>query len=245
MTDPDAVAEASTGVEHIIHLAAMTAVDRCELEPDLARAVNQRGTEHVAEAARAAGARLIYVSTDYVFDGESAGEYREDDAVGPLNVYGHTKLAGEGAVEQVAGHLTVRTSWVFGEGKNFVDTVVQRGREGAPLRVVDDQWARPTAASGLATALVDVLERDVEGTLHVTGDGPPCSWADLASTALRAAGLDDNVERVSTEAYRAASDRTLAVRPANSTLALEKARELGVPLLDWRDSVRDHVRGLG
>ena len=245
VTDPDAVGDAITGVDHVIHLAAMTAVDRCEEEPDLARAVNQQGTQNVASAAGAARARLIYVSTDYVFDGRSGAEYREDDPVGPLNVYGHTKLGGEKAVEQVANHLTVRSSWIFGEGKNFVDTVVQRARSGAPLRVVDDQRARPTSAAGLALALVDVLERDLVGTLHVSGEGEPCSWADLASTALSYAGLDDNVQRVSTDTYRAASGRTLAARPANSTLALERARDLGVPLLDWRESVRDHVRGLG
>lgn len=244
VTNPNAVAAALKKVDHVIHLAAMTAVDRCEEEPEGAAAVNRVGTAHVAEAAQRSGARLIYVSTDYVFDGRKGAEYTEDDPVGPVNVYGRTKLGGEEAARCVTNHLVVRSSWIFGAGKNFIDTVLERARGGAPLRVVDDQVARPTAASGLAAALVHLLERDVVGTVHITGDGDPCSWADLASFALVSAGLEDHVERVSTESYRAAVGGSIAPRPPNSTLSLEKAKGLEIPLLDWRASVRDHVRGV-
>lgn len=245
VTDEVAVAAAMRGVGTVVHLAAMTAVDRCEDEPDLAREVNEMGTRHVATAAQRAGARVIYVSTDYVFDGKKATGYSEDDDVAPLNVYGRTKFGGEEAVRRVKDHLIVRSSWIFGSGKNFIDTVIDRASAGAALRVVDDQIARPTSATGLALALSDLIGRDVVGTLHVTGDGAPCSWADLASFALACAGFEDRIERVTTEDYRAAAPGTIAQRPANSTLALDKARRLSVPLLDWRTSVREHVRRAG
>lgn len=242
VTDAAAVEAAVTGAAVVVHAAAMTAVDACEASPEAAAAVNDRGTKAVAEAAHAAGARVVYLSTDYVFAGDAA-PYAEDDATGPLNVYGRTKLAGERHLDPERD-LVVRTSWVFGDGRNFVRTVLAAAVEAKP-RVVDDQVGRPTAATMVARALVELLDRpDVTGSLHVAGDGPPCSWADLADAALAGAGRDVRVERVDSATYAAGAGRVIAPRPADSTLQLTRARGLGLPLEDWRASVESYVRGI-
>ena len=243
VTDAVAVDAAVERAGTVIHLAAMTDVDACEREPDVARRVNAEATSHVARAARRRGARLIYLSTNYVFDGGKEAEYLESDEPGPVNVYGRTKLEGERAAASVEDHLVIRSSWIFGAGANFVDRIVARAREGRELRVVEDQVARPTAATALAAAVDFLLSTDVRGVLHVTGDGPRCSWADLAEHALEAAGIDAPVQRISSADYRAAARHVVAARPENSTLSLDRARALGVPLLDWRESIESHVKG--
>lgn len=238
-TDADAVAAAVEGAGVVVHAAAMTNVDACEADPAAAAAVNDSGTRLVAEAAHASGARVVYLSTDYVFSGDAA-PYDEDDPTGPLNVYGRTKLAGEAHLDP-ARDLVVRTSWVFGDGRNFVRTILGV----AAPRVVDDQVGRPTGAAMLARAVAWALGRpDVTGRLHVAGDGRPCSWADLADAALEAAGRDARVERVDSAAYAAGAGRVIAPRPADSTLHLARARRLGVPLEDWRKSLESYVRGM-
>lgn len=243
VTDEDAVRAAVEGKDVVIHAAALTAVDACEAEPEAAASVNDRGTRAVADAAHSAGARVVYLSTDYVFSGDDP-PYDEDDEPGPLNVYGRTKLAGERHLDP-ARDLVVRTSWVFGDGRNFVRTMLGAADTGSPLRVVDDQCGRPTGAVMLARALVTVLGRpELAGTVHVAGDGPPCSWADLADAALESAGLDVRVTRVGSPAYAASAERVIAPRPANSTLALTRAREAGLPLEDWRHSLDSYVRGI-
>jgi dTDP-4-dehydrorhamnose reductase len=241
VTDARAALSALDGADAVLHLAAFTNVDACEEEPERAFEVNARGTAIVAAAAAATGARVVYVSTDYVFDGRKDGAYEEDDAVNPLNVYGRSKLEGERAVLATDGNLVVRTSWVFGEGRNFVATMLFAARAGKKLRVVADQVGRPTWARPLARALVHLVEAETGGIVHVAGDGAPCSWADLADTALDAAGEGIRVERVDTSAYARLAGRSLAPRPANSTLSIEAARSLGVPLRDWRESVRAYV----
>lgn len=240
VTDRGAVEEALSGIDVVIHLAANTWVDACEEHPDEADRVNAAGTKNVAEAARSAGARVIYLSTDSVFSGDQEGEYSEDDATGPVNAYGRSKLAGENHLGP--GDLIVRSSWIFGEGRNFIRTILDLARSG-PLTVVDDQCGRPTHAGALARALVFLLDHGSEGIVHVAGDGSPTTWADLASHALRAAGIDQEVVRVDTPTYRSMTGRIVAPRPRNGALALDRARSLGVPLIDWKSSVSRYVEG--
>jgi dTDP-4-dehydrorhamnose reductase len=238
------VRAAVEGTDAVVHLAAMTNVDDCEVEPDRAWTVNAEGTRHVAEAAAERQGRVIYLSTDYVFDGTKQGEYLEDDTPKPINVYGRTKLEGERHASVVPDAAIVRTSWVIGEGRNFVRTIVSAAREGKALRVVDDQLGRPSFADDLARAIVHVLEHGITDVVNVAGDGDPCTWADLAELALRGVGLDSAVERVDSETYERAAGRVVAPRPTNSVLALQKAHRLGVPLGSWRMSLERYVKRL-
>ena len=230
---------AMCGKELVIHLAALTDVDRCEIDKELAFSINADGTRNVVEAARSNDARVIFISTDYVFSGDDPC-YREDDAPQPLNVYGRSKLAGEAHLEAERGDLTVRTSWVFGDGRNFVRSILGAARRGA-VRVVKDQFGRPTAASDLAVALETLMGSSQSGIVHVAGDGPPCSWADLAREAITYAGMDSQVEGIDTSTYVRSNTKVVAPRPGNSTLCLDRARELGVPLGDWRSSLQTYV----
>ena len=243
VTDSARTNDAIAGVDVVVHLAAMTDVDRCEREPRLAEEVNGAGSRNVAEAASATGARVIGVSSDYVFDGTAPGEYTEADQPRPLSVYGRTKLAGEQALLEAGGNTVIRTSWVYGDGRNFIRTILRAAAAGRALAVVDDQLGRPTAADDLARAIVHLLSIDPPSLVHVTGDGPPTSWAGVAEQSLAAAGLAVPVEHVSTIEYGRRMDSTLAPRPANSLLSLDRARGLGVPLTDWRTSVPGYARG--
>jgi dTDP-4-dehydrorhamnose reductase len=244
VTDRAAVSSAAEGADAIIHLAALTNVDGCEQDPARAFAVNAEGTRNVVEAAARHGARVIYISTDYVFDGAKRGEYAEEDPVGPVNAYGRTKLMGEGLVAGLPGSLIVRTSWVFGEGRNFIRTIIGAAQRRGPLKVVHDQTGRPTSAHDLAAALVVLVDEDASGILHVTGDGDPCTWADLAEFAIDAAGLSVPVERIDSPTHQRTAGRLVAPRPRNSVLALGKAKTAGVPLRSWRPSVEGFVRAL-
>jgi dTDP-4-dehydrorhamnose reductase len=243
VTDRAQVSDAIAGVDVVVHLAAMTDVDRCEREPRLAEEVNGAGSRNVAAAARAAGARVIGVSTDYVFDGSAPGEYTEADQPRPLSVYGSTKLAGEMALLESGDNTVIRTSWVYGDGRNFIRTILRAAAAGRPLAVVDDQVGRPTAAADVARAIVHLLSIDPPPLVHVTGDGPPTSWAGVAEQSLAAAGLTVPVEHVSTMEYGRRMNSALAQRPANSLLSLDRARGLGLPLSDWRTSVSAYARG--
>ena len=242
VTDQARANDAIAGVDVVVHLAAMTDVDRCEREPHLAEEVNGAGSRNVAEAASATGARVIGVSSDYVFDGTAPGEYTEADQPRPLSVYGRTKLAGEQALLEAGGNTVIRTSWVYGDGRNFIRTILRAAAAGRALAVVDDQLGRPTAADDLARAIVHLLSIDPPRLLHVTGDGPPTSWAGVAEQSLEAAGLTVPVEHVSTIEYGRRMDSAPAQRPSNSMLSLECARGLGVPLSDWRASVSAYAR---
>lgn len=238
VTDADAVLAAVAGAEVIFHLAAMTHVDAAEMAPSRAEEVNDRGTAHVVAAARHHSARVIYISTDYVFRGDAA-PYAEDDSPDPVNVYGRTKLGGEGHLDP-DHDLIVRTSWVYGDGRNFIASILQAARQG-PVSVVADQFGRPTSAADLANALVHLCDAATTGKIHVAGDGPPCSWADLAETALRAANSDATVNRIGSDEYAGGSSTAVAPRPRDATLSLERARQLGVPLVDWRRAVAAYV----
>jgi dTDP-4-dehydrorhamnose 3,5-epimerase len=230
VTDARTVRDALGGADLVVNCAAMTDVDGCEAEPQRAMDVNGTGAANVAAAAR----RMIQISTDYVFDGLKEGEYVEQDAPNPQSAYGRSKLEGERAVLAAGGNLVLRTSWVFGEGRNFIRSVVAADRAGKVLRVVADQRGRPTWAGDIARAVAYLAGTDESGVVHVTGAGEPCSWAELAELAV-----GHPVERVTTEEWGAP-----APRPRNSVLDLSRARTLGVPLADWRDSVSRYVEGL-
>ncbi|HEY3765234.1 MAG TPA: dTDP-4-dehydrorhamnose reductase [Gaiellales bacterium] len=225
--DAAAVRAAFAPGDVVVHAAAMTDVDGCERDPERAHAVNAIGSEHVA----ATGARVILLSSDYVFDGRATRAYTEDDPTGPLSAYGRSKLAAERAVLAHPGNLVVRTAWVYGEGRNFIRSIAAAERAGRPLRVVDDQRGRPTWADDLAAALVHLLRAGTTGIVHVTGAGEPCSWADLAELVV-----GHPVQRISSAELAAP-----APRPASSVLDLGRARALGVPLADWHDSVRRYL----
>lgn len=227
--DAGAVRAAVRPGDVVVHAAAMTDVDGCERYPAAADAANHGGSANVA----ASGARVVLLSTDYVFDGGARRPYREDDPTGPISAYGRSKLAAERAVLAHPGNLVVRTAWVFGEGRNFIRSILAAELAGRPLRVVDDQRGRPTWAADLAAALAHLVRTGTEGVVHVTGDGEPCTWADLAELVV-----GHPVERI-TSAELAAP----APRPRWSVLDLGRARALGVPLADWRDSVRRYLEG--
>ena len=235
------VAEARPDV--VFNATAYNAVDRAETERDEAMAVNEAGPRHLAAAAADAGAVVVHVSTNYVFDGALRRPYREDDEARPLSAYGVSKRAGELAVMNAGGpHLVVRTSAVFGQGGNrgkggtFVDRILAGARSGAPLRVVSDQEISATYAPELAAALIALVEAGGRGLFHVVNEGS-CTWHSLAVEALRQAGLTARVEAVTSEALAAP-----ARRPRYSVLSTERYRSFNLPpLREWRAALADHL----
>ncbi len=218
----------------VVHAGAWTAVDACEGDPDRAFRVNALGTRHVAEAAGMAGAHLVYVSTDYVFDGESPRPYVEWDEPHPLSVYGRSKLGGER--ECPPGATVVRTSWVCGAaGANMVKTALRLAAGDGPLRFVDDQHGSPTFTADLAAAIVTLGLDRRPGTYHVTNAGST-SWFGFVRAVLETAGHDPaRVEPISTAEL---TPPRPAPRPANSVLDNAALRLAGLPLLpEWRDGL--------
>jgi dTDP-4-dehydrorhamnose reductase len=228
----------------VINAAAFTAVDACEENVDQAFAVNALGPRHLAEGARHAGAHLVHISTDYVFDGKSPVPYVEWDKTAPLSVYGRSKLGGETEVLSLAtGATVVRTSWVCGRhGANMVKTVLRLAEEGRALRFVDDQEGCPTFADDLATMVVRLGISRLPGIFHATNRGPT-TWYGFARDVLAAAGRDaDRVEAIKT--VDLVPPRP-APRPANSVLDNAALRLLGVPLLaDYHEPLERTVRYL-
>jgi dTDP-4-dehydrorhamnose reductase len=211
----------------VINAAAYTAVDRAETEPELAMRVNGEAPGVLAEEAKRAGALLVHYSTDYVFDGTKGSPYREDDATRPLGVYGRTKLEGEARV-RASGcrHLIVRTAWVYGRGRNFMNAVLAQARKGAALRVVNDQLGAPTWAADIATTTMRMLA--LEGTYHVSAAGQ-ASWHGVALKLLKLAGLQTDIFSVTTEQYGAP-----APRPRYSVLDNAKLRAAGIQAIgEW------------
>lgn len=223
--------------EWIVHCAAYTAVDGAEDEPAEALRVNHQGTANVSAAAAERGARWLYVSTDYVFDGRSERPYRPDDPVGPLSVYAGTKRAGE-EVALSAGALVVRTGWLYGAGgPNFVDAIVQRAAAGEAMRVVDDQRGRPTWARNVARASLELIGGDAGAGIWHVADGGEATWLELAREACAAHGLEVEITGVSTEAWGAA-----APRPRYSVLDVSRTEQwLGRPMMPWREALRAYV----
>jgi dTDP-4-dehydrorhamnose reductase len=221
---------------HVVHAAAATDVERCEREPAWAQAVNAEGTRRVAQACQALGSWLLYVSTDYVFDGTKICPYVETDSPAPLNEYGRSKRDGEVQVQTIAPRwAVVRTAWVYGHiGRNFVATILQRLQAGDQLRVVADQIGSPTYAADLAEGIAQLVGREATGTLHLTNSGS-CSWFTLARAIAAAVGADPARVRPITSAELALRAR----RPAYSVLAPTAWCALGFPpLRPWEMALR-------
>jgi dTDP-4-dehydrorhamnose reductase len=241
LTDRDMVEQVVTAAAPaaVVHCAAWTDVDGCEADPERAVLVNALGVRYVAAACARVGAHLVHVSTDYVFPGDKDGPYDEWDEPAPRTVYGRSKLGGEREVARHAGSWTIaRTSWVFGRrGRNFVDTIVGRAREGAPLRVVDDQRGCPTYAPDLAGALARLAVDRRAGVYHVTNQGA-CTWHELAVAAVELAGLDPSVVGTTSTAELGRP----APRPANSVLSGAAWAAAGLPpLRPWREALAEHL----
>ena len=248
ITDGEAVSRVLSEVkpDAVIHCAAWTAVDLAEDEDkrDKVRAINADGTRHIAQACRALGCKLMYISTDYVFDGQGETPWQPDCTdYAPLNVYGQTKLEGELAVrELVERFFIVRIAWVFGlSGKNFIRTMLRLGETHASVRVVCDQIGTPTYTLDLARLLVDMIETDKYGVYHATNEGGYISWADFAQEIFRQAGMGTQVIPVTTAEYGLSK----AARPFNSRLDKAKLVENGfAPLPDWRDALGRYLAAL-
>lgn len=229
----------------VLNCAAYTDVDGCETQGDLARRVNAEGAGNLARACRETGARLLHVSTDFVFDGTADRPYREDDPVAPLSAYGRSKLEGEKAIAAATpDHLIVRVSWLYGpHGRNFVSTILDAARAGKPLRVVTDQLGTPTYTRDLAEALRRLVTLDCRGLLHFAQTGV-CSRYDYAVEALRLAGMGDvPVERITSDAIAQARP---AKRPAYSALDTSRYRALtGETPRRWEETLADYLAALG
>jgi dTDP-4-dehydrorhamnose reductase len=226
----------------VVHAAAATDVDGCEREPERAMAVNAEGTRRVAEGCRRAGAGLLYLSTDYVFDGCKGSPYTEEDAPAPLNAYGRSKLEGERATRSLAPRwVIVRTAWLYGtHGKNFVKAILEKARDGEPLQVVDDQVGSPTYAVDLARAIALLLSRGRTGVYHVTNGGF-CSWHEFAQEILRLTGADATRLRPITSAEL----KRPARRPAYSVLENAAWKAAGLPpLRPWREALAEMLAAL-
>lgn len=224
----------NSGADAVIHCAAYTAVDAAEDNVDLCRRINGEGTRNVAQACKEADVKLMYISTDYVFDGQGIRPWEPDDERHPLNVYGQTKYEGELAVEELSDkYFIVRIAWVFGvAGKNFIKTMLRLGKERGAVSVVDDQIGSPTYTYDLARLLVDMIQTDKYGRYHATNEGL-CSWYEFAKEIFRQAGMDVPVTPVSSDQFPAK-----AARPSNSRLSKEKLSENGFERLPaWQDAL--------
>lgn len=243
VADRDSVLAAITSAapDAVVHAAAWTDVDGCETDPDRAFLVNALGTRHVAEAARIVGARVCYLSTDYVFSGEADRPYHEWDATDPRSVYGRSKLAGEHELDP--GATVVRTSWVFGEhGHNIVKTILRLAETHDTLRFVEDQHGHPTDAGDLAAMVVRLVVGRRPGVFHVTNQGA-VSWHEFAQAVMEAAGHDP--ARVLPIASADLDPPRPAHRPANSVLDNAALRLSGVELLpDFREPLARVVKAL-
>ncbi len=225
----------------IIHTAAWSDVDGCEADPARAGAVNVKGTRHVAQAAAATNAHLIYISTDYVFDGMKGAPYTEGDAPNPLNAYGRSKLAGEAHVRGLCPrHTILRTAWLYGPGgRTFVHAVAERARLEARFEVVADQVGNPTLTDDLAQAIRQTLEREIFGLFHAAGEGS-CSRYELACAIARA--IRPAVEVVPVRTVPGARP---APRPADASLSCAALRARGITLRPWRDALAAFLASSG
>ena len=225
-------------VEAVIHCAAYTAVDAAEDQVELCRKINAEGTENIAKVCKELDIKMMYISTDYVFDGEGTRPWEPDDERHPLNVYGLTKYEGELAVEKYLDKFfTIRIAWVFGvNGKNFIKTMLKLSETHDELNVVDDQIGSPTYTYDLAVLLVDMIETEKYGRYHATNEGL-CSWYEFACEIFRQAGRDVKVNPVSSDEFP-----TKAKRPHNSRMDKSKLTENGfTPLPAWQDALKRYL----
>lgn len=246
ITDAQAVKKVISEVkpDAVIHCAAWTAVDAAEDDDkrELVKKINVDGTKNIANVCNNLGCKMMYISTDYVFDGQGTEPWKPDcKDYKPLNVYGETKLGGELAVSTtLANYFIVRIAWVFGKnGKNFIRMMLSLAEKGyKEIRVVDDQIGTPTYTYDLARLLVDMIETEKYGYFHATNEGEYISWADLAEEIFRQAGKQVNIVRVTTEEYGLSKAR----RPFNSRLDKSKLIEKGfTPLPSWKNALRRYL----
>ena len=222
----------------VIHCAAYTAVDAAEDNVDLCRRVNAGGTENIARVCKALNCKMMYISTDYVFNGQGTRPWEPDDKREPLNVYGQTKYEGELAVETMEKFFLVRIAWVFGvNGKNFIKTMLNLGKTRDHLTVVADQIGSPTYTYDLARLLVDMIETDKYGRYHATNEGL-CSWYEFACEIFKQAGMNVTVSPVTSDQYPAK-----AKRPMNSRMDKSKLDEMGFKRLpSWQDALGRYLK---
>lgn len=225
----------------VIHCSAWTAVDKAEDELEKVRAVNTGGPRNIAAACKEIGAKMLYISTDYVFPGTGERFYEPEDPTGPLGAYGQTKLGGELAVRELLDrYFIVRISWVFGKnGNNFVKTMLRLAETKEEVSVVCDQVGSPTYTADLAPLLCDMVMTDKYGVYHATNEGV-CSWAEFAQEIFRLAGKQVKVNSIPTSQYP-----TRAARPLNSRMSKDKLEEMGFARLpDWHDALGRYLQEL-
>ncbi len=225
-------------VDAVIHCAAYTAVDAAEDNQEICHKVNVDGTQNIATVCKKLGIKMMYISTDYVFDGEGTRPWEPDDERHPLNVYGQTKYEGELAVQNTLdAYFIVRIAWVFGiNGKNFIRTMLNLAKTHDHLTVVNDQFGSPTFTYDLARLLVDMILTDKYGVYHATNEGI-CTWYEFACEIFKQAGIEIDVAPVTSDAYPAK-----AKRPSNSRMSKQKLSENGFePLPAWQDAVARYV----
>ena len=234
-------ANAEKRIDAVIHCAAYTAVDRAEDEQELSYNINALGTKNIATACKKFDMKLMYISTDYVFNGQGERPWEPDDERQPLNVYGKTKYEGELFVEEITKkYFIVRIAWVFGiAGNNFIKTMLKLAKERDSLTVVDDQIGSPTYTADLSKLLVSMIQTDKYGRYHATNEGY-CSWYEFAKEIFKVAGVTINVDPVDSSAYPAK-----AKRPANSRMEKKKLDEMGFKRLpSWQDATRRYIEEL-
>lgn len=232
----------------IFHCAAWTKVDKAEEKEmqKIVRKINVEGTRNLVDASLEVGAKIFYISTDYVFDGEKDGLYTEDDKVNPKSVYGQTKYEGEEEVRRNPNHFIARISWVFGiNGNNFVKTMLNLSEKYDELNVVDDQIGSPTYTVDLAKLLIDMSSTEKYGTYHINNSGY-CSWAEFADYIMKSNGKNTKINCVSTEEYYKGKDMTnIAYRPRNSRLDKSKLIEEGFyELPSWQNATDRYCKEL-
>lgn len=241
ITDADQVNKVikEAAPDAVIHCAAYTAVDAAEDNEEICRKVNAQGTENIAKVCEELDIKMMYISTDYVFNGQGERPWEPDDEREPLNVYGQTKYEGELAIEEhVKKFFTVRIAWVFGvNGKNFIKTMLNLGKTHDHLTVVDDQTGSPTYTYDLARLLVDMIQTDKYGRYHATNEGL-CTWYEFACEIFKQAGMDVSVAPVSSDEYPAK-----AKRPSNSRMDKSKLTANGFqPLPTWQDALSRYLK---
>lgn len=243
ITDAEAVEKEmkADNLDAVIHCAAYTAVDAAEDNRETCMRVNADGTKNIARACKELDLKMVYISTDYVFDGKGERPWEPDDARSPLNVYGESKYQGELAVEEYLDkYFIVRIAWVFGvNGKNFIKTMLKLGETHKEINVVNDQTGSPTYTYDLAVLLADMVETEKYGRYHATNEGL-CTWYEFAMEIFKQAGMDVKVNPVSSEEFLAK-----AKRPHNSRMDKSKLTDNGFALLPtWQDALKRYLEAI-
>ncbi len=226
--------------EIVVHIAAYTDVDGCESNKEKAFSVNGEGTKHVALAVSKCRAKMVYLSTDYVFDGKKKEPYLETDSPRPLNVYGHSKLKGEHYVQAlVKDFLIIRTQWLYGPfGQNFVTSILRQAREKSALSIVDDQTGSPTYTVDLTKAILELIQFDASGIFHVANSGL-CTWFTFGQAILELSG----VNRVKVIPISSRELGRPAARPSYSVLGCQKLKEeTGLTMRPWSAALKDYLK---